>query len=85
VNKLKERCLLKKATFVMENILKILHMCTLIKEHFDTFMDDPNDPKKQELLSNQIEKIGEDYRKTVKMLVTIIKKIIQRGLHPHCM
>lgn len=69
----------------MENILKILHMCILLKEKFDTFMDDPNDSKNQELLKNQIDKIGEDYQKTVKMLVTIIKKIIQRGLHPHCM
>jgi hypothetical protein len=127
ITRIQERCLLKKASFVMNQITRILAMCSTVRSKYNQFMNHFNrhhDLKDEESESlnqsyysqytvtsasssarrlqqqnlmeplvdiNQIENqmiiemdiLEEDFHKSVKMLLTIIRSILQRGQHEH--
>ncbi|KAF0982626.1 hypothetical protein FDP41_011556 [Naegleria fowleri] len=80
MNKIKDRFLLKKAQFVKNHIFKVVQICVKLRAKLNNFKE----TQREDIFLQELLEMEEEFKKSFKMLLTIINNILTRGVHEHC-
>ncbi|KAL9655189.1 hypothetical protein ABK040_008964 [Willaertia magna] len=89
ISKIKDRFLFKRAQFVKNQIVKVISLCLTLKERMDSFQQLQQEEEEQvtkereEWFMKQLEDVENEFKKSLKMLLTILNSILMRGMHEH--
>ncbi|KAG2372728.1 hypothetical protein C9374_013629 [Naegleria lovaniensis] len=80
MNKIKDRFLLKKAQFVKNHIFKVVQICITLRTKLNNFKE----TQREDIFLSELLEMEDEFKKSFKMLLTIINSILSRGIHEHC-